>query len=155
MFGVQIMELEAVLAWIRAWVESDWPKSPEQAYFLRDRLGWEPHPKYNDVFWTCGAVNEEGDGYIIDRGDSEGGVDGFRLFVTSFIPPDASAERANLMRLTFCGYMDALTISFGRAKMRGGSDGGGGKLVGFWKTKSPSASRETMREFRCTLTRHS
>ena len=53
------LPVDEALAWIRAWTDHTWPITLQQAFAIRDALGWKPSPKNLDTSLPNSPLMEE------------------------------------------------------------------------------------------------
>ena len=71
-----VLPVQEAVAWLRAWTDHSWPMTLQEAFTIRDHLGWKPAPDDGRFFTTKLATDGQEDGSI-DRVDDHGvpGVD--------------------------------------------------------------------------------
>ena len=65
------LPVDEALAWIRAWTDHTWPITLQQAFAIRDALGWEPLPDELDFFTTPLSKSEQWGGFIAENDREE------------------------------------------------------------------------------------
>ena len=72
--------------WIRTWTDHTWPISLQEAFAIRDSLGWIPSPQEPRYFTTKLSTSGKEDGIILES--NEFGVKGVRFNLSSIYSPD-------------------------------------------------------------------
>lgn len=80
------LPVDEALAWIRAWTDHTWPITLQQAFAIRDALGWKPSPQEPRYFTTKLSINGRENG-IISR-SNEFGIKGLTFNLSSFPYPN-------------------------------------------------------------------
>ena len=93
----------------------------QEAFAIRDRLGWTPAPDDGRFFTTKLATDGEEDGSI-DRVDDHG-VPGVDFPLSSRALPPQRAQAAPLTRAAYPQYIQALTALWGPGQNKGERDG--------------------------------
>ncbi|MBO3724996.1 hypothetical protein J5X07_08145 [Actinomyces bowdenii] len=88
MTDFRTLPVEEAIAWIRAWTDHTWPMSIQEAFTIRDNLGWKPFPNEPDFFTTPLSRNGHWGGYILQSKDV--GIKGVSFDLSS--PPSMSPE---------------------------------------------------------------
>ena len=93
------LPVEEALTWIRAWTDHTWPMSLQEAFAIRDSLGWIPSPQDPTLFTTKLSTNGKEDGFIFES--NEFGVKGVRFNLSSIHPRDSDHEIAEISRTAY------------------------------------------------------
>jgi len=67
-----VLPVQEAVAWLRAWTDHSWPMTLQEAFTIRDHLGWKPAPDDGRFFTTKLATDGQEDGSI-DRVDDHPG----------------------------------------------------------------------------------
>ena len=116
-----VLPVQEAVAWLRAWTDHSWPMTLQEAFTIRDHLGWKPAPDDGRFFTTKLATDGQEDGVIGDV--DEGGVDGVNFPLSSRALPPQWAQAAPLTRAAYPRYVQALTTLWGPGQDKGERDG--------------------------------
>ena len=116
-----VLPVREAVAWVRAWTDHSWPMTLQEAFAIRDRLGWRPAPDDGCIFTTKLATDGQEDGFIGDV--DEGGVDGVNFPLSSRALPPQRAQATPLTRAAYPQYIQALTALWGPGQNKGERDG--------------------------------
>ena len=121
MTDFRVLPVREAVAWIRAWTDHTWPITLQEAFAVRDRLGWRPAPDDGRFFTTKLSTDGQEDGSI-DRVDDHG-VPGVDFPLSSRALPPQRAQAAPLTRAAYPQYIQALTTLWGPGQNKGERDG--------------------------------
>ena len=116
-----VLPVREAVAWIRAWTDHSWPMTLQEAFAIRDRLGWKPWSQDGSFFTTKLTTDNRQDGFIGDV--DEGGVDGVNFPLSSRALPPQWAQAAPLTRAAYPQYVQALSALWGPGQDKGERDG--------------------------------
>ena len=112
--GFRAYPVEQAVAIIRAIAEHRWPMTVDEAFSLRDQLGWTPAPD-DGRFFVTPVSNGEEDGHIsLDVSDNQF-VSGISFRLTSLASPDPTPEISALIQSARSDYIAGLTSLYGAA----------------------------------------
>lgn len=115
-----VLPVREAVAWLRAWTDHTWPMTLQEAFAIRDHLGWKPAPDDGTFFTTKLATDGQEDGYIGDI--NEGGVKGVDIPLSGGRPQDEAAC-APIAHAAHIDYVNALTTLWGPGQNKGERDG--------------------------------
>ena len=121
MTDFRVLPVQEAVAWIRAWTDHTWPITLQEAFAIRDRLGWKPAPDDGRFFTTKLATDGQEDGSI-DRVDDHG-VPGVDFPLSSRALPPQWAQAAPLTRAAYPQYVQALSALWGPGQNKRGRNG--------------------------------
>ena len=78
----RVLPVQEAVSWIRAWTDREWPMGLQEAFGIRDRLGWRPAVDDGRFFTTKLSCDGRDDGFI-DRVDKYGNVKGVSIPLSS------------------------------------------------------------------------
>ena len=78
----RVLPVQEAVSWIRAWTDREWPMGLQEAFGIRDRLGWRPSPGDGTLFTTKLSDDGREDGFIDDV-DEYGNIEGVRFPLSS------------------------------------------------------------------------
>ena len=116
-----VLPVREAVAWIRAWTDHAWPMTLQEAFAVRDRLGWTPAPDNGRFFTTKLSTDNQEDGSIDRVGDH--GVPGVSLPLTSRGRLQDKAVCAPIAHAAHIDYVNALTALWGPGQDKGERDG--------------------------------
>ena len=110
MSDFQPLPVDEAVTWIRAWTDHAWPITLQQAFTIRDRLGWIPSPREPRFFTTKLSLNRRENGRISQS--NEFGITGisFSLSSTPFLE---DIEQEKIARAAYTHYISALKQLWG------------------------------------------
>ena len=112
MVEFRVLPVAEAVAWIRAWTDQDWPMSLQEAFGIRDRLGWRPAVDDGRFFTTKLSCDGRDDGFI-DRVDKYGNVKGVSIPLSSRGGDGEDAICDPLARSAYRAYVGALSELWG------------------------------------------
>ena len=112
--GFRAYPVEQAVAIIRAIAEHRWPMTVDEAFSLRDQLGWTPAPD-DGRFFVTPVSNGEEDGHISLDVSNNKFVSGISFRLTSLAPPDPDPEIGALIQSARSDYIAGLTSLYGAA----------------------------------------
>ena len=121
MTDFRVLPVREAVAWVRAWTDHAWPMTLQEAFAIRDQLGWKPAPDDGTFFITKLSTDNQEDGFIDDV--NEGGVKGAKFPLSSRALPPQWAQAAPLTRTAYPQYVQALTTLWGPGQDKGERDG--------------------------------
>ena len=116
-----VLPVREAVAWVRAWTDHAWPMTLQEAFAIRDRLGWTPAPDDGRFFTTRLSTDNQEDGHIGIV--NEGGVKGVSLPLTSRGRLQDKAVCAPIAHAAHIDYVNALTALWGPGQDKGERDG--------------------------------
>lgn len=116
-----VLQVQEAVAWLRAWTDHTWPMTLQEAFAIRDHLGWKPAPDDGCIFTTKLATDDQEDGFIDDV--NEGGVKGVNFPLSSRALPPQWPQAAPLTRAAYPQYIQALSALWGPGQDKRGRNG--------------------------------
>jgi hypothetical protein len=110
-FGFRTVPVEVAVSSVLAWAELDWPVTREQAFAVRDKLGWTGSPEDYRLFTTNFGLGTE-DGSL----SADGHLDLVNFTLSTLAPQRTSAEVAERSWAAFDAYLTAFSALFGKPK---------------------------------------
>ena len=52
-----VLPIQEAVAWLQAWTDHSWPMTLQEAFTIRDHLGWKPAPDDGRFFTTRLSTN--------------------------------------------------------------------------------------------------
>ena len=105
------LPVEEALAWIRAWTDQTWPISLQEAFAIRDSLGWRPSPKEPRYFTTKLSTSGKEDGVISKS--NEYGIKGLHFNLSSIYSFDDDNQINQASHAAYLQYVTTLTKLWG------------------------------------------
>ena len=109
----RIYPVEEGLAMIRTIAEHRWPMTINEAFILRDQLGWKPSPDDGRFFVTAVSGGEE-DGNIGLDPDDRSIASEINFNLTTQLCSDAEPQIDLIIRSQYRSYVDALNGLYGQ-----------------------------------------
>ena len=108
----RVLSVPEAVAWIRAWTDREWPMGLQEAFGIRDRLGWRPSPGDGTLFATKLSDDGREDGFIDDV-DEYGNIEGVWFPLSSRGGDGDDATCDPLARSAYRAYVGALSELWG------------------------------------------
>ena len=108
----RVLPVAEAVAWIRAWTDREWPMGLQEAFGIRDRLGWRPSPGDGTLFTTKLSDDGREDGFIDDV-DEYGNIEGVWFPLSSRGGDGEDATCDPLARSAYRAYVGALSELWG------------------------------------------
>ena len=108
----RVLSVPEAVAWIRAWTDREWPMGLQEAFGIRDRLGWRPSPGDGTLFTTKLSDDGREDGFIDDV-DEYGNIEGVWFPLSSRGGGGDDATCDPLARSAYRAYVGALSELWG------------------------------------------
>ncbi|RRD30120.1 DUF6301 family protein [Actinomyces bowdenii] len=106
MSDFRTLPVDEAIAWIRAWTDHAWPMTLQQAFTIRDHLGWRPSHQDPTLFTTKLSIDDKEDGFIFDS--NEFGIKGVRFHFSSVYSLGYNHEVAQASHAAYSQYIAAL-----------------------------------------------
>ena len=113
MTDFRTLPVDEGVAWIRAWTDHTWPITLQQAFAIRDALGWKPSPQEPRYFTTKLSINGRENG-IISR-SNEFGIKGLTFNLSSFPYPN-NKQSTQIASTAYSQYITVLERLWGEKK---------------------------------------
>ena len=111
MTDFRTLPVDEAVTWIRAWTDHTWPMTLQEAFTIRDHLGWRPSHQDPTLFTTKLSINSKEDGFIMDS--NEFGIKGVRFNLSSVYSLGHNNEVAQASRAAYSQYIAALKQVWG------------------------------------------
>ncbi|MBO3724990.1 hypothetical protein J5X07_08115 [Actinomyces bowdenii] len=111
MSDFRTLPIEETIAWIRAWTDHAWPMSLQEAFAIRDSLGWTPSHQEPRYFTTKLSTNGKEDG-IISR-SNEFGIKGVNFKLSTTPCPEENEQTIQMSITAYSQYATALQQLWG------------------------------------------
>ena len=105
------LPVDEAVTWIRAWTDHTWPMSLQEAFTIRDTLGWEPLPNEPEFFTTPLSINEHWGGYI--SSSNEFGIKGVSFKLSTMPCPEENEQTTQMSITAYSQYATALEQLWG------------------------------------------
>ena len=105
------LPVDEAVTWIRAWTDHTWPITLQQAFAIRDLLGWTPSPREPRFFTTKLSLNRKENGRI--SRSNEFGIKGVTFGLSSTPSPEQTEQNMRMASTAFSQYTTALKDMWG------------------------------------------
>ena len=99
------------VAWIRAWTDHTWPMTLQDAFGIRDALGWTPLPDDPEFFITPLSTNRQWAGFITQNDQAE--IDSLHFNLSSRHPKNNDQRIIQISHTAHTQYVGALESIWG------------------------------------------
>ena len=107
-----VLPVQEAVAWLRAWTDHSWPMTLQEAFTIRDHLGWKPAPDDGTIFTTPVSSGDE-DGFIGIDVENKNLVAEVRFRLSSRLPQDTPPEIQVRIQNAYASYISAFNSLYG------------------------------------------
>ena len=107
-----VLPVQEAVAWLRAWTDHSWPMTLQEAFTIRDHLGWKPAPDDGTIFTTPVSSGDE-DGFIGIDVENKNLAAEVRFRLSSRLPQDTPPEIQVRIQNAYASYISAFNSLYG------------------------------------------